>query len=235
MENFVFHLSRVANDRQRWRALYKARANNGTGNCIAQIELIVGSLIIGSDAFGVEAKLFCYQPTLDNDVRGVVEECLRLRYPAGASPSSVKWEIRGVRNEDECSLIGSKPEDSIRVKMGITDKSVTGPSGVHKGMITQKKFYARDAKLGDQLRWKYPDNWKECPGKIEVEGFEGADKELNGTYMKRKVSLRGGNIDIYRPCLHLPSLARRSALTPSPIRRFGRRTLSTEVGSCTLS
>ena len=188
MDNFVFHLSRVANDRQRWRAFYKARANNGTGNCIAQIEVIVGALIIGSDEYGVEAKLFCYQPTLDNDVRGVVEECLRLRYPAGASPSTVKWEIRGTRQGGQCALIGSKPEASTRVKMGITEKSVSGPYGVHKGSVTQKKFFDRDVKRGDKLRWNYPDNWKEWPGEIEVKGFKGDNKDLNGTYIKRKCS-----------------------------------------------
>ena len=163
----------------------QARADNGTGNCIAQIELTVGSLIMGGAVFGLEAKLFCFKPTLDDEKEGLIEECLRLRFPAGARREDVKWELRGMQKSLKCKLVGSKPVDSYRMKIGITEASVTGYNGVHIAMGKQKKHFERDKKAGDDPRWRYPSSWKKEPEEIEVSGFSENDEDLNGTYVKR--------------------------------------------------
>lgn len=123
-----FYVSRVNNDRQRAKATYKAKSNNGTGDCVAQIEVSIGAMVYGSENYGLVVKLFCYQPTLNNGVRGKIEECLRLYYPAGAKPKDVAWEIRGEKKKGKATFNGSGTENSTRVKMGILDEALEHPT-----------------------------------------------------------------------------------------------------------
>ncbi|GMH56832.1 hypothetical protein TrLO_g11280 [Triparma laevis f. longispina] len=184
LENFVFNLGRVMNTNQRWKAMFTAKPENGTGNCVAQIEVTVGNMIFGGNQHGLVAKLFCYQPTLDQDVRGKIEECMRLYYPAGGKQKDVKWEIRGEEKKAKLRIIGSNPEKSTRIKMGLTDKAVSGPDGINQagksGISVKPK--KRDIAAGDGRRWQYAKNWKECPKTLIVK--DSPDTALNGTYEK---------------------------------------------------
>ena len=182
LENFVFQLTRVKRERHKWTVWYSAKVNHGTGKNVAQMILNIGSLEEPSKTFGMTAFLYCYQPTLEKMIPGRIKECIRLILPKDST--SAKWEIRDKPNVGVYKLVGSSPEESTRIKVGILPEA---EKTLKQTSSAARKSRARDENGDGELgkrRWGYAKGWQEWPKVIKV--GEGNNPDIDGEYEKLK-------------------------------------------------
>jgi hypothetical protein len=188
LEKFVFQLHRLKRERKRMAIVYYAKDNNGVGENIAELKLLVGELkrTAGHAIKGVSLELKSFLPALTEPlVYGLLDPCAKLIVPTDAEEGI--WMGLAPEIEASVTVIGEGEIDSFRVDVGLTD--IVASDLIHeKDKRQHKKDFASADSRNETRRWLYPDNWKVWPKTITIKDAPQVQgrPNINGTYVRSR-------------------------------------------------
>mmetsp|Transcript_15839 Transcript_15839/g.39337 ORF Transcript_15839/g.39337 Transcript_15839/m.39337 type:complete len:1761 (-) Transcript_15839:1193-6475(-) len=160
-----FTLHKITRDRRCWTVVYFAREQE-QGQPLAEFQIRIGEISRMHGTERSELGVLCrltsflpaqYQPYVYGTLRPIAEY---------KSTSSI-WKTKSSTEKCVLHVKGSKPMDSFRADIGLTQVAVD--SLMYKTAHSRsRKNYARAKECGEERRWIYPENWEQWPAVIDI-------------------------------------------------------------------
>jgi hypothetical protein len=163
----VFHLHRIKRDVRKWFAIYYVRENDGMGEAMAELSIVIGELstVTELSPIGVRAEIKSFVPARTTPVQyGRLEPCCRLERLSGDNNEPETWRGNNGSVDLDVTIRGVGETPSIRKEIGLED----GVAADIAGAVRDKKDFAKAKERGEQRRWIYPPSWKTWPERIVI-------------------------------------------------------------------
>lgn len=181
LESYTFQLQQVSRKKGHWTLTYGAWEDFGSGRQVAEIRVDIGRLSTLDPHVGYAAYVKCYAPAIryQNPKRGTIKDSARISMKSDQynnTQEKVSWQVRSAATKQTLRIVGSNPNPSLRVEIGLSDESA---KAIKNHKVT-KDFIPKLKSRNDLIN--YHPLWKTWPGQISITGD--ATDTVNGTYSR---------------------------------------------------